>query len=87
MFAHMGVFCGCWGILIYSPGVIIVLVFSMSRKRGRPGKKAVVRAECLARLKGGAVPAELLREFSPGPVYDAVREYLSFVDGARGILS
>jgi hypothetical protein len=53
----------------------------MSRRRGRPGKKAVVRGEVLERLKGGASIAELLREFSPGPVYDAVREYLSFVAG------
>jgi hypothetical protein len=53
----------------------------MSRRRGRPGKKAVVRGEVLERLKGGASIAELLREFSPGPVYDAVRVYLSFVAG------
>jgi len=40
-----------------------------------------VRAECLTRLKGGAAPAELLREYSPGPVYDAVREYLTYSAG------
>jgi hypothetical protein len=51
-------------------------------QRGRkPGKKAVVRAECLARLKGGATPIELLNEFSPGPVYDAVKEYLLYSAG------
>lgn len=51
------------------------------RKYKRPGKKAVVRAECLARLKGGATPVELLKEFSPGPVYDAVREFLVYSAG------
>ena len=43
-----------------------------------------MRAECLTRLKGGAAPAELLREFSPGPVYDAVREYLTYSAGEVG---
>lgn len=57
----------------------------MQKRRGRkPGKKATVRNECLARLKNGATPPELLREFSPGPVYDAVRVYLTFVEGEVG---
>ena len=45
------------------------------KKRGKPGRKPDVRAECLARLKGGASPTELFGEFKPGPVYDALREY------------
>jgi len=40
----------------------------MSRRRGRPEKKAVVRGEVLERLKEGTAVADLLREFSPGPV-------------------
>ena len=58
---------------------------SMQKRKGRkPGKKAVVRAKCLDRLKGGVTPTELLREFSPGPVYDAVREFLTFSAGEVG---
>ena len=51
------------------------------KKRGKPGRKPVVRAECLDRLKGGATPTELLEEFKPGPVYDALREYLTYSAG------
>jgi hypothetical protein len=51
------------------------------KKRGKPGRKPVVRAECLARLKGGEAPTELLGEFKPGPVYDALREYLVYSAG------
>lgn len=51
------------------------------KKRGKPGRKPVVRAECLARLKGGASSTELLGEFKPGPLYDALREYLIFSAG------
>lgn len=51
------------------------------KTRRKPGKKSVVKAECLSRLKAGATPPELLKEFRPGPVYDALSEYLTFSSG------